>query len=71
MMEIFKYLGYALIILGVVDTAVWYAGTDIWGEWFGFPLEGFLYQWSGPVAIVLGGILIRLGGLSAEGSDKS
>lgn len=60
-MDKVKYVGYVLIVWGIADIALSYMGTDVWSEWFGIQLEGFLYSYSGAIAIVIGGLLTRVG----------
>lgn len=68
-MDKLKYVGYALIAFGIMDFALSYMGTDIWYEWFGIQLEGFLYTWIAAIFIVAGGLLTRIGGGAAKESE--
>jgi hypothetical protein len=53
-MKIFQVIGYLLILWGVADFGLSYAGVDLWYSVLGINLEGAVYQYSGMAAIIIG-----------------
>ncbi len=64
-----KYLGYALIVWGIADFGLSYAGTDVWADWFGIQLPEAIWRFSGMIAIALGYGALKLGGYDAPKGD--
>ena len=58
----FKIIGVLLILWGIVDTIMSYSGKgDLWYQLFGIILPDPLYQFAGIAAIVVGGLVFRIG----------
>ena len=60
-MKIFQVIGYLLILWGVADFGLSYAGVDLWYSVLGIYLEGAVYQYSGMAAIIIGWLISRIG----------
>ena len=61
-MIVIKIIGYVLILWGVADFGLSYAGIDLWWSIFGIALEGAVYEYSGMAAIIVGFLLTRVDG---------
>ena len=61
-MIVIKIIGYVLIVWGVADFGLSYAGIDLWWNIFGIALEGAVYEYSGMAAIIVGFLLTRVDG---------
>ena len=61
-MIIIKIIGYVLIVWGVADFGLSYAGIDLWWSVLGIALEGDFYQYSGMAAVIVGFLLTRVDG---------
>ena len=59
-MMIIKIIGQVLIVWGVADFGLSYAGIDLWWSIFGVALEGAVYQFSGMAAIIVGYLLTKV-----------
>lgn len=56
-----KYLGYVLIVWGVLDFGLSYAGIDVWVDWLGIQLPEAIWTYSGMIAIALGYGALKFG----------
>ena len=63
---IFKILGALLVIWGLADLGLSYAGTDLWMDALGIQLEGVVYQYSAWAAMVIGAVVWSLGSSAAD-----
>ena len=58
----FKIIGGLLILWGIIDTIMSYTGEgDLWYNLFGIILPDPFYQFAGIAAIILGGLVFRIG----------
>ena len=61
-----KLLGIALIVFGLIDLIGSWTGLDVWSDWLGVELNGFLYMISAWVELGVGYFLFNLG----DGGDE-
>jgi hypothetical protein len=66
-----KIVGLLLVLFGITDFALSWLGTDVWYEWFGIQLPGFLYFFSAIIAVSIGSAMMRSGrGASDDSADS-
>ena len=58
-----KIIGGLIFLWGLLDTIISYSGDgDLWYQLFGIILPDPIYQFAGIAAMIVGGIIFRIGG---------
>ena len=58
----FKVIGGLIFLWGLIDTILSYTGDgDLWYQLFGIILPDPIYQFAGIAAMIIGGIIFRIG----------
>ena len=66
-----KIVGLLIVLFGVTDFVLSWLGTDVWYDWFGVDLPGFLYSFSAIIAVAIGSLMMRSGrGASDDSADS-